>query len=75
RQPFVVGDLVSVESRTWPGMNKHGGVALVTAVLDPPGSAYDVKYSVGQKSDRGVDAGYVHAYAFPEETVGSRYRR
>ncbi|CAM9512008.1 unnamed protein product [Pylaiella littoralis] len=75
QQPFVVGDLVFVDHRSWPGMNKHGGVALVTAVLDPPGSRYDVKYSVSRQSDRGVEARYVHAYAFPEETIGSRSRR
>eukprot|EP00903_Cladosiphon_okamuranus_P010353 g9796.t1 len=74
-RPFVVGDLVSVEHRTWPGMNKHGGVALVTAVLDPPGSRYDVKYTVGRKHERGVEARYVHSYAFPDETLGSRSRR
>lgn len=75
QQPFVVGDLVFVEHRSWPGMNKHGGVALVTAVLDPPGSRYDVKYSVSRKFDRGVEARYVHPYAFPEEAVGGRSRR
>ena len=72
---FVIGDLVFVEHRTWPGMNKHGGVALVTAVLDPPGSRYDVKYTVSQKHDRSVEARYVHEFAFPDETVGSRSRR
>ncbi|CAN0567936.1 unnamed protein product, partial [Ectocarpus sp. 12 AP-2014] len=75
QHPFVVGDLVLVESRTWPGMNKHGGVGLVVAVLDPPGSRYDVKYTVGNKTDRGIEARFVHAHAFPEETVGSRSRR
>ncbi|CAM9558704.1 unnamed protein product, partial [Laminaria digitata] len=73
--PFVVGDLVSVDPRTWPGMNKHGGVARICAVLDPPGSAYDVRYSVGRVFDRGVEARFVHAYAFPTETVGIRSRR
>eukprot|EP00752_Nemacystus_decipiens_P010315 g9190.t1 len=72
---FVIGDLVFVEHRTWPGMNKHGGVALVTAVLDPPGSRYDVKYMVSRKHDRGVEARYVNDFAFPDETVGSRSRR
>jgi len=75
QQPFVVGDLVFVEHRTWPGMNKHGGVAFVTAVVDPPGTSYDVKYTVGHGVDRGVEARYVHAYVFPEESVGVRSRR
>lgn len=74
-KPFVVGDLVHVEHRTWPGMNKHGGVGLVCGVLDPPGSAYNVKYSVTQKVDRDVEACHVHAHSFPVESVGARYRR
>lgn len=74
-RPFVLGDLVFVEHRTWPGMNKHGGVALVCAVLDPPGSRYDVKYSVSQKLDRGVEAHFIHPYSFPLENVGNRSRR
>lgn len=74
-QPFVLGDLVFVDHRTWPGMNKYGGVALVCGVLDPPGSSYDVKYSVSRKLDRGVEARYVHPYCFPAEPVGSRSRR
>ena len=75
RLPFVIGDLVSVDSRTWPGMNKPGGVARICAVLDPPGSAYDVKYSVSRAFDRGVEARFVYPYAFPTETVGIRSRR
>lgn len=74
-RPFVVGDLVFVDHRTWPGMNKHGGVALVAAVLDPPGSGYDVRYSVTQTLDRGVEALYVHPYSFPSDSVGIRSRR
>lgn len=74
-RPFVVGDLVFVDHRTWPGMNKHGGVALVQAVSDPPGSFYDVKYSVGHRVDRDVDARYVHEYSFPPNVVGGRSSR
>lgn len=74
-RPFVVGDLVFVDPRTWPGMNKHGGVAIVAAVLEPPGSRYDVKYSVGQTVDRGVEASFVHAYSFAENSVRNRSRR
>ncbi|EWM27528.1 brca1-associated ring domain protein 1 [Nannochloropsis gaditana] len=30
--PFVVGDTVEVAARTWPGINKEGGVARIVAV-------------------------------------------
>jgi len=45
---FTVGDLVLVAPRTFPGMNKHGGVARVTA-LHQDGSLIDVKYVLGGK--------------------------
>ena len=72
---FAVGDLVMVDNRTWPGMNKYGGVAFVCAVLDPPGSFYDVKYSLTRKIERGVEARFVHPYAFMDDGVGNRSRR
>lgn len=74
-KPFVIGDLVFVEHRTWPGVNKHGGVGLVVSVLDPPGSSYDVRYSVGGSLDRAVDARYVHPHFFTSDPVGVRSRR
>lgn len=75
QQPLVVGDLVNVDHRTWPGVNKYGGVGFVCGMSDPHGISYDVKYSVTQKIDRGVEARFVHPYAFPEEAVGNRSRR
>lgn len=74
-RPFVIGDLVFVDHRTWPGVNKHGGVGLVVSVLDPPGSSYDVRYSVGGSLDRGVEARYVHPHYFTSDPVGVRSRR
>jgi hypothetical protein len=57
---FKVGDLVDVQARTWPGMNKLGGRALVTAV-SPPGQldTLDVKYIVNTGRERGVSVEYV----------------
>lgn len=73
--PFAVGDLVSVDGRSWPGMNKQGGVGFVNAVSDPPGSLYDIKYILTRKVERGIDARFVHPHAFLDDTLGSRSRR
>ena len=43
---FDVNDLVVVEPRTWPGMNKPGGVGRVVAV-DAKRKTCDVKYVLG----------------------------
>ena len=57
------GSIVVVESRTWPGSNKPGGVARVTAVHDETAAAgspkkYDVSYVLGGK-EKGVEEEYV----------------
>jgi hypothetical protein len=37
-QPFSIGDIVDVQERTWPGINKPGGVARIIQVhLDQGG--------------------------------------
>jgi len=41
------GTIVNVEPRTWPGMNKHGGVGRIIAI-NPDGS-YNVAYVLGGK--------------------------
>lgn len=43
---FNVGDMVVIESRTWPGINKPGGVAKVIKVNKEDGTV-DVKYTLG----------------------------
>lgn len=43
---FNVGDMVVIESRTWPGINKPGGVAKVIKV-DKEDETVDVKYTLG----------------------------
>lgn len=73
--PFAVGDLISVDHRSWPGMNKQGGVGFINAVLDPPGSLYDIKYILTRKIERGIDARFVHPHAFLDGTLESRSRR
>jgi Zinc finger, C3HC4 type (RING finger) len=55
-QVIEVGTIVRVEPRTWPGINKQGGVARVTKVhMDS--HAFDVAYILGGKEAR---VGAVH---------------
>lgn len=75
RSPFSVGDLVSVDHRTWPGINKQGGVGFIDAVLDPPGSLYDIRYILTRKIERCIEARFVHPHAFLDGTLESRSRR
>ena len=44
--PFTVGQLVDVESRTWPGINQPGGIGRVTGIA---ASCASVMYLVGHR--------------------------
>ena len=55
---FAFGDLVEVESRTWPGINKPGGVGRVQGVNRDTGTI-DVKYVVNGGSENDINAKYV----------------
>ena len=59
-RPIAVGDIVNVASRTWPGINKPGGVGLVTNITPVDNSAvkYDVTYVLGGR-ENGIDAQFV----------------
>ncbi|KAL9189305.1 hypothetical protein ACHAXT_011795 [Thalassiosira profunda] len=55
------GTIVTVEARTWPGINKPGGVARVTKVHPAEGgqsARYDVAYVLGGKEKK-VEGEYV----------------
>ena len=52
---FGVGELVKVQSRTWPGINRPGGVG---RVLRSAGGSMDVKYLLGG-SDKDVPLAFV----------------
>jgi hypothetical protein len=61
--PLAVGDIVLVQSRTWPGMNKPGGVAKITAVLgvadhENNNCYYNVAFVLGGTEKR-VEAAFV----------------
>ncbi|GAX27129.1 BRCA1-associated RING domain protein 1 [Fistulifera solaris] len=62
---FKVGDIISVKPRTWPGINKQGGIAKVAKVNDD--NSYDVSYVLGGKEKR-VDAVFclIHDDSLPD---------
>jgi len=60
---FDVGTLVNVESRTWPGINKPGGVGHVTAAYE---DCVDVEYVLGGK-EKDVDLEFVTEHAFERD--------
>mmetsp|Transcript_25484 Transcript_25484/g.37603 ORF Transcript_25484/g.37603 Transcript_25484/m.37603 type:complete len:238 (+) Transcript_25484:68-781(+) len=47
---FSVGDLVVVEARTWPGINKLGGTGFIKSI-DKNSNTYSVSYVLGGKED------------------------
>jgi hypothetical protein len=55
--PITIGTIVTVQPRTWPGVNKQGGVARITKVYGD-GSSYNVSYILGGRESN-VDAIFV----------------
>ena len=77
---YNIGDMVVIESRTWPGINKPGGVAKVTKV-DGTNNTVDVKYTLGG-GEKGVELVYVEPWdvdlssgSAPAVTLGRREGR
>ena len=79
------GSIVVVESRTWPGSNKPGGVARVTAVhhhettsaangAASPKKKYDVSYVLGGK-EKGVDEEYVTLQSSSDDEDDDKKKR
>jgi RNase P subunit RPR2 len=60
---FHVGTLVFVKSRTWPGVNKLGGVARVTKVHVPSSALdcvkYDVAYVIETRREKSIEEKFV----------------
>lgn len=61
---FKIGDVVHVESRTWPGINKLGGVGKVMAIVQElidghVDFLYNVKYVLGGFEKR-IEEEFVH---------------
>jgi hypothetical protein len=66
-----IGLDVQITSRTWPGINKPGGHATITAI-QPCHSRVDVKYVLGGR-EKNVELIYVRPYV--ELDRGTRERR
>ena len=58
---FFVGDVVEVQARTWPGINKPGGVGKVVKYNSD--GTYDVNYVLGG-SEKKVDPRFIKEDAF-----------
>jgi hypothetical protein len=50
---YTIGEVVEVESRQTPGINKEGGVARITKIHDD--GTYDVEYIVRGGVERGIE--------------------
>jgi hypothetical protein len=66
--PIEVGTLVSVEARTWPGINKHGGIGKVTKLCYEEKTliSVDVKYVLGG-TEKQVEMEYVTCHSFQQQ--------
>lgn len=66
--PIEVGTLVSVEARTWPGINKHGGIGKVTNLCyeEKILISVDVKYVLGG-TEKQVEMEYVTCHSFQQQ--------
>lgn len=71
---FAVGDVVNVAPRLWPGINKPGGAAFITAVHDD-GDSYDVKYILGGGSDLQVPVAFIRNASDLHDDRSQRTRR
>jgi hypothetical protein len=72
---IAVGRLVEVQSRTWPGINKPGGIARVTQVhwsSEHAVTHVDVQYILGSNKEKQVPMDYVQLT--PQYEVHSRTR-
>mmetsp|Transcript_18473 Transcript_18473/g.23249 ORF Transcript_18473/g.23249 Transcript_18473/m.23249 type:complete len:380 (+) Transcript_18473:136-1275(+) len=65
---FDIGTLVNVQSRTWAGINKPGGVGRVTAFSNDD-CTVDVKYVLGG-GEKGVDLEFVQQHNFEGDDNG-----
>mmetsp|Transcript_5998 Transcript_5998/g.8734 ORF Transcript_5998/g.8734 Transcript_5998/m.8734 type:complete len:419 (-) Transcript_5998:8-1264(-) len=79
-EEITKGSIVMVESRTWPGSNKLGGVARVTAVhqneneTGTTSTTYDVSYVLGGK-EKGVEEEYVRLQSSNETDDSAKKKR
>eukprot|EP00505_MAST-04D_sp_SCG-Rhode-Island_P001823 Stramenopile-MAST_4_protein_1823 len=70
---FCLREFVNVQSRTWPGINKPGGVGRITKI-DPVTNTVCVKYVLGG-SEKNVDVKYCSTIDTNAPLVGSPTRK
>lgn len=63
---FTVGQLVSVDSRTWPGINQQGGIGRVTGV---GARAVSVKYVIDGRHEKEISVQYVHPHNLQQQAA------
>ena len=66
---FTENEIVEVASRTWPGVNKPGGVGRVIRVGED--NTYDVNYILGGR-EKGVEARYITSVNFFDRSAGNK---
>ena len=71
--PSQVGAIVSVASRTWPGINKPGGMARITRINEEDGTC-NVSYILGGH-EKGVEAKWITDPKFASETMREPKKR
>lgn len=65
-----VGVLVNVQSRTWPGINKPGGVGRVTEITYQDSAMFiDIDYVLGGK-EKSIEMEFVEEHKFDEDNNG-----
>ena len=70
--PFAEGDIVKVEPRTTPGINKPGGVGKVMSI-DADHNTATVQYVIGQKrTDTNVPAAIISKYDYTSPRASRR---
>lgn len=70
-----IGDEVIVDSRTFPGMNKPGGVGKIVKVNYrniEEDYVYSVKYFVESGTEHNVEEVYIHSHEFRENDIINR---
>ena len=66
---FKVGQLVNVESRTWPGINQPGGVGRVTGIS---ADRVSVQYIVGRRREKEIPLRFIKAHSIEGDRLRNR---
>ena len=74
--PFASGAVVNVRPRTWPGINKPGGVAKIIAMKSfNERIFYDIQYVLDRSNERNVDECFISSASEVVSTLRSVRKR